>query len=186
MKNIKDWKKITKLAVLLLSSLLISMASASIINELTMTATIGTTTPDIVFWQGADWDAVGGSMGAANQSVTFSSMNGKNGSLTTYTEPVLIKNKGSASYNLNLTLVDWDTIPNTLRYVNITMYNGTSPKGSSIIILSSGPQSRSSDVVQINPGDSWRVQWDICWWSNVTGSESFTVTLKLYAEKVSS
>ena len=180
-------EKITKLAVLLFSSLLISMASASIINELTMTATVSITTPDIVFWQGADRDAVGGSMGAANQSVTFSSMNGKNGSLTTYTEPVLIKNKSPTySYNLNLTLYDNSTIPSTLRYVNITMYNGTSQMGSSIVILASGAQTSSSGVVQINPGDSWRVQWDICWWSNVTGSESFTVTLKLYAEKVSS
>jgi len=183
MKDIKDWKKVTKLAVLLISSLLISMASASIINELTMTATVGITTPDIVFWQGADWDAVGGSMGAANQSVTFSSMNGKNGSLTTYTEPVLIKNKGSSNYNLTLTLYSTSTIPNTLRYVNITMYDGTTPKGNSIIILSSGPQSSSSGEQIIPTGASWRVQWDICWWNNVTGSESFTVTLKLYAEK---
>jgi len=178
-KNV-EWKKMTKLIALLISSLLISTASASIINQLTITATVGVQSPDVVFWQGSDWDSAGGSMGDANQSVTFSSLNGKNGSLTTYSEPVLIKNKSpTASYYLNLTLSTYSGLNTHLKYINITMYEGTTKKGNSIILLASGPQSQASGSVLMGTSASWRVQWDIYWFGNATTSDSVQITLKL-------
>ena len=115
-----NYKKMLKLATLLISSLLIAIASASVYYTMFIEATVGVTGNKVQFWEGADFTTAGGSITDARQKVTFSSMNGMNGSLTTISEPVIINNTDTVNgYNLTLKLDSWTGNSSTVLYLSL-------------------------------------------------------------------
>ena len=178
-----NYKKSTKLLILLISTLFIASVSASIYYTMFMDATVGVSGNKVQFWAGADNGTVGCSITDARQKVTFSSMNGMNGSLTTISDPVKINNTDSGSaHTIELKLDTWTGTGGTpLYYINITLYNiGDVKQGNNIYLVPGGSgQVDTTGQVSIAASAVLRVQWDIYWMGTATTSDSVTVNLKL-------
>jgi len=175
-------KKSLKLLFLLMTSLLVASVSASIYYTMYMNATIGVAGNVVQFWAGGDTTTVGGSITDARQKVTFSSMNGKNGSLTTISDAVRINNTDTLNdHTIELKLSSWTgNSSSVLNYINVTMYDGITKKGNSIYLVPGGSgQVTTTGNQTITAGTNWRVQWDIYWKGTATTSDSVSVNLLL-------
>jgi hypothetical protein len=178
-----NYKKMLKFIMLLVSALFIASASASIYYTMFMRATVGVAGNKVQFWAGADFSNVGGAITDARQKVTFSNMNGLNGSLTTISDPVRINNTdASNSYTIELILDSWDGTSETpLYYIDITIYaqNGTKLGNSIHLVPGGSGQVETTGQLKMLAGEVWRVQWDIYWKGEATTDDSVTVSLKL-------
>jgi hypothetical protein len=179
-----NYKRSFKLITILVSSLLIGTVSASVYYTMFMNATVGVAGNKVQFWAGDDFTTAGGSITDARQKVTFSSMNGINGSITTITDPVKINNTdGSSPHTIELKLDSWtgDSFSAKLYYINITMYDATNAaKGNEIYLVPGGSGQVSTTGTQSMPVNAvWRVQWEIYWKGAATASDSITINLKL-------
>jgi hypothetical protein len=176
-------KKSLKFITLLLSSLLIASVSASVYYTMFMTATVGVTGNKVQFWEGTDFGRVGGSITDARQKVTFSGMNGLNGSLTTISDPVKINNTDTANaHNIELKLDSWSGTASTpLYYINVTIYaaNGTKLGNNIYLVPGGSGQVETTGQLTMLASEVWRVQWDIYWKGEATTSDQVTVSLKL-------
>jgi hypothetical protein len=182
----KIWgKKSLKLLFLLLASLLVSSVSASVYYTMFMSATVGVSGNKVQFWPGTDFSSTGGGITNARQEVTFTQMNGLNGSKTTYTDPVNINNTDAThGYGIDLELGSWTGSSSTPLYnITITMYNSPTAgtkEGDSIVLVPGGNgQPSSTGNVTIAAGTAWRVQWDIWWNGTATAGDTVSVNLQL-------
>ncbi|MEM0007648.1 MAG: hypothetical protein QXR89_05205 [Candidatus Bathyarchaeia archaeon] len=115
-------------------------------------------------------------------------MKGLPGQLVTYSDSVRICNNGTSQHNIKLEIQSTSYDGNagtTLDYINITIYND----GNVVDFLRLDPHgddggTRSSTDFQslASNNSSWRVQWDILWFSNATISDSIVMTLKITVE----
>jgi len=177
-----EYKKLLKIVVLLITSLLIATVSAATYYTMFMDATVGVAGSKVQFWEGADFDDVGGAITDGRQKVSFSSMNGQNGSLTTVSDPVKINNTDSGnSYTVELKLDSWTgTAATPMYYINITMYDGSTKMGENIYLVPGGAGQVDTTGNQTLPASTdWRVQWDLYWNGTATSSDSVTVNLHL-------
>jgi len=176
-------KKSIKLITLLISSLLIASVSANVYYTMFMTATVGVTGNKVQFWEGDDFSNVGGSITDARQKVTFNTMNGQNGSLTTISDPVKINNTDSSStHTIELKLDSWTGTASTpLYYINVTIYaaNGTKLGDNIHLVPGGSGQVETTGPLTMLANEVWRVQWDIYWKGTATTSDSVTVNLKI-------
>lgn len=180
-KQIRSSKSL-KLLFLVLSSLLIASVSASIYYTMYMNTTVGVAGNKVKFGPGTDFTTSGGTISNANQTVTFTSMDGQIGSLATISDPVNINNTdASNAHNIELKLSSWTGNTQThLYYINVTMYDGSTKKGANIYLVPGGSgQVSTTGVVSIPAIAVWRVQWDIYWNGDATISDSVTVNLQL-------
>jgi hypothetical protein len=176
-------KKSLKLVTLLISSLLIASASASVYYTMFMTATVKVAGNKVQFWEGADFNSVDGSITDARQKVTFNNMNGLNGSLTTISDPVEINNTDTSSaHTIELKLDSWSGTGSTpLYYINITIYaaNGTKLGNNIYLVPGGSGQVETTGPLTMLASEVWRVQWDIYWKGEATTNDQVTVSLKL-------
>lgn len=179
MKN--NVRKITKLVILLASSMLIAAVSASTYYSMFMSATVSVSGANKIFFTpGTDWGS--SQMGDGNQTVTLS-LSGQNGTATVVSDPVRIYNNDTSAHNINLKLRSWDGESQTqLNYINITLYNayptGGTAQGSTIYLVPGSGDVTETGSVQISSGATWRVQW-IIYWKPTASSETVTVDLEL-------
>ncbi|MCJ7560860.1 hypothetical protein MUO79_09650 [Candidatus Bathyarchaeota archaeon] len=172
-------KKSLKIAILLLSSLLIAGVSASTYYTMLMTGNVSVSGGNKVYFSpGTDWS---GTMGDGNQTCTLT-LSGGNGTIATYPDPVTINNTDTSPHALNLKLDSWtgDTQAQ-LNYINITMYNaasGGTKQGNTIYLVPGVGDVTETGSATITVGGTWRVEWIIYWKSTAT-SETVTVNLKL-------
>ncbi len=177
-----EYKKLLKIVVLLITSLLIATVSAATYYTMFMDATVGVAGNKVQFWEGADFTDAGGAITDARQKVTFSSMNGQNGSLTTISNPVTINNTHATdSYTIELKLDSWTgTAATPLYYINVTMYDVSTKMGANIYLVPGGAgQVDTTGQQTLGNMTGWRVQWDIYWNGTATSSDSVTVNLHL-------
>ena len=183
-----NYKKSLKLITLLISALLIGTASATIYNYMYMYATpIGVkSTYDVNFYDGNDASNAGGSITNNRQTVTFIGMEGSNGTLAKYGDPVRICNNDTVAHNTELAFDSWafsGSALTTLKYVNITLYDsGDSFVGCMSLIPAGGGNETAGTYSLAGNNDWWRVQWDIFWFGNATTSDSVDITLKITVE----
>lgn len=180
-----NYKKTLKMTTLLIMSILIATVSAATYYTMFMDADVGVAGNKVRFVAGADFGNVSGSITDSSQKVSFGSMDGVNGSLTTITDPVRVNNTDiSNSYAIELYLDSWTGIAATpLYYINVTMYDGATKKGDSIYLVPGGAGQVDTTGQQTLPANaSWSVQWDIYWNGTATGADSVTVNLKLKVE----
>lgn len=175
-------KKPLKLLILLLTSLLIATASASVHSNMFMNATVGVTANKVQFWEGTDFTAVGGSITDNHQKVTFSSMDGNNGSRTTISDPVKINNTDTVdAHTIELKLDSWTgTVSTPMYYINITMYDASNnTKGATIHLVPDGTgQVNTTGDQSIGATEVWRVEW-IIYWKGSASTETVDVHLLL-------
>jgi hypothetical protein len=178
-------KKSLKLITLLISALLISTVSATIYSYMNMNSTgIGVkSTYDVNFYAGADYTNAGGSITNNRQTVTFTSMQGSNGSLATYSDPVRICNNGTKIYNVELAFDSWTFHGNaltTLQYTNVTVFSSSSARIGSMSLIPAGGGNQTAGAHDLTASDWYRVQWDIMWYPNATaGTDTVDIYLKI-------
>ncbi len=178
--NVNINRKALKIAILLMTSLLIAGVSASTYYTMFMNASVGIAGNEVTFTPGADFGS--SSMGAGNQTVTLS-LTGDDGAITTTSDPVRILNSGAAAHNLNLQLDSWNGDSETdLNYIDVTIYDSTtggSAQGTTIHLVPGGSgQVATTGSVSIPATTTWRVQWVIYWQAGATTS-GVTVNLRL-------
>jgi len=183
-------KKSLKFITLLLSALLIGTASASIYNYMQITATVGVKATYVVnFYEGNDTSKAGGTITNNNQTVTFTNMEGPNGTLATYSDAVRICNNDTTAHNIKLE-IDSSTYngqaQSNLDYIKITIYDSGDTAVDSLQLDPHGDDGGDISATafhSLNANDAWwRVQWDILWFANATASDSVNITLKITVE----
>jgi len=91
-------KKALKVTTLLITSLLIANASASIVRQMELQGTITVGLPQLIWIEGEDVSAtISGSLATISLTV-------ENGTDMNFTSALYLKNNGTASYNYNITV----------------------------------------------------------------------------------
>jgi hypothetical protein len=180
-----NYKRSLKFVTLLITALLIGTASAYTYNMF-MNATVGVTATELSFTaNNPDYTTCGGAITDNNQKVTFSTMNGKAGVEAIY-DPVKITNGASAAHDIELMLDTWTGDDQTnLYYITITMYNGATQKGNSIVLYptTEGTSVTTSGTVNIGISEEWQVEWKVYWKGTATvGTDSVQVNLLLVVQ----
>jgi hypothetical protein len=174
-----NYKKVLRMAVLLVISLLIASVSAATYYTMFMDATVGIAGNEVTFTPGLDWGS--STMGGGNQSVSLG-LAGDAGANTTISDPVRILNSGSGDYDLNLQLDTWDGEAETdLNYIRVTIFNdvsGGTAEGATIELVPGGADVTETGTVTIGATTTWRVAW-IIYWKDTATTETVTVNLKL-------
>ena len=177
-------RKALKLLGLLISSLFIATVSAAYYAQMFMYAHVTVEGQYVAFVSAGNTTELSGSIISGGAEVTFGDMKGYNGSLASWSEAVNITNNhASQGYNVTLAYHDWNGYTETtLRYVNITMYDGDAQKGLMLTLVPGGNNVTASGKQVLSGSSMWRVQWDIFWWPNATITDTVDVTLKLIVE----
>ncbi|MCJ7634465.1 hypothetical protein MUP77_18990 [Candidatus Bathyarchaeota archaeon] len=179
----RKMRKCLKLLTLLISSLLIATASASMYNMF-MSATVGVRVTGMSFVaNNPDFTNCTGAITDNNQKVTFSSMNGIAGQEAIYI-PVDINNADTVGHDIDLVLDTWtgDGLGTKLYSITVTMYNGVTPQGASIVLYPTGGGTSvtNSTTVNIGTGATWQVEWKVYWKGTaVPITDSVQVNLQL-------
>ncbi|MGB9684834.1 MAG: hypothetical protein ACPL1Z_07905 [Candidatus Bathyarchaeales archaeon] len=180
-----NYKKSLKLITLLLSSVLIATVSASTYYSMFMTANVGVSGANKIFFTpGVNWGS--STMGPGNQTVTLA-LSAPNGTITTISDPVRIYNSDNQGHNINLKLLSWNgESESNLNYINITLYNSVSDgsaQGNTIYLVPGAGDVTETTAVSIGAGTTWRVEWVVYWKPDATVSNSVTVQLELEIDK---
>ena len=174
-------RKMMKLLILTLSSLIIASVSAVTYNMF-MNATVGVESTVMSFVANEpDFATCGGTLSDADQKVTFSTMNGKPGVEAIYT-PVNINNGDLTTHDIELVLDTWtgDSLT-TLYSITVTMYDGLNPQGASIVLYPTGEGTSvtTSGVVIIGASATWQVEWKVYWKGTAPLTDTVQVNLLL-------
>jgi hypothetical protein len=181
-----NYKKSLKLITLLITSLLIGLASAATYSELFMYGTtISIGTASVRFTDGANTTSIStAGISGTGAQVTFDNILAiEAGEIRTYEQAVNITNSAGATKTLNVTVESLTgNFSTNFDYLNITVLNGTgSPQGDSIIV-SSGLNVTFTGSLPMTNNAVWIVRWIIKAKSDATDAESFSVTLKVKVE----
>jgi hypothetical protein len=178
-------RKSVKIAVLLVTSLLISFASVSAYTEMFMhgnNITIGTA--GVTFTAGGDTSTMGGgdAINTQGTEVTFDTIpNIEPGEIRTYDQAVNITNGAGSTKNITVSFYSltgaWSS---NFDYVNVTVFaaNGTA-MGTTIKIVSSGSNVTSTGIMSMLNGEVWAVQWVIKAKTTATDGQAITLAFKV-------
>ena len=94
-------KKILKISTLLIMSVLIATASATVYRQMRLTGNITVSAPKLVWIEGEDADAT------IDESIASISLTVENGTAMNFTSAIYLKNQNtSGSFNYNITIID--------------------------------------------------------------------------------
>jgi len=179
-------KKSLKILALLITSLLISFASAETYTELFMHATpISIGSPGVYFVAGANTTAMGGgdAINSQGTEVTFDTITAvKPGEVRTYEKAVNITNNAGAAKTLNMSLDSLTGMfSNNFEYINITIVasNGTALGQTIKILPSPGTNITSTGNINIVDSATYTIKWVIKAKTTATSGQSINVTLRV-------
>ncbi len=175
-------KKLLRVFLLLLSSMLVVTASASVLNYLYMQASpITAETAKVQFVLADDSKEAGASIGTNGTYVSLNSMAGWPNSTRVYQAAVGIKNYDTTSRNITLAFASWTGDTNQIEFITVIVRNATggTQQGSTINV---GTPSSSTGVLEIPAGATWVVEWSIKWKAGALSTNSVSVTLQLLVE----
>jgi hypothetical protein len=184
-------RKSLKFITLLFSALLIGTASAAVYNYMYIYATlVGVKSIyKVNFYEGGDFVKAGGSITNNRQTVTFTGLEGPNGTLAEYGDTVRICNNDTIAHRIKLEIINRSyggSAQYTLDYIKITIYNSGNTQVDSLQIDPHNDDGGDDTTTDFNSlagnNDWWRVKWDIFWFGNATGTDSVSITLKITVE----
>jgi len=180
-----NYKKTIKLIALLITSLLISFASAQSYSELFMYGTdITIGTADVKFVAGGNTTTMG-SINTPGTEVTFNTIPDiKPGETRTYIQAVNITNNAASPKTINISFVSltgpWST---NFDYINVTMIDASgTQQGNSIEIVSSGTNVTETTGQSLPNGQTWTIKWIIKAKQGAAVTESISITFKVKVE----
>jgi len=171
-------KKPVKFLTLLLTALLIATASAGVYYSLTMKSTIEVAATNVYFVKGADNATANVNLSADNKSAQLS-LKAYPNVTTTYTDPIRVRNNGTADANIRLANVSATGSPTSFVFVNFTLM-GTSQRQLNFTVVggtwtSSGP----TDWITLpatNPDTEWSIKIQT---KAAAGATSGTATIEI-------
>jgi len=173
-----QFKKSMKFLTLLLTSMLIATASATIYNYMFLNANIGVEGMTLEWKLGVD-NATAGTQ-IAGVTATLTNLKGPPNGTRVYGDPVRLKNtagSGSTTFDLVIDTVSGDTVMDS---IVVRLYSiNTTALIQTVNVWSGG--AKGSDVTGLSiPSDNvWRFQWEITWKSTALVTHSVTVNLKV-------
>ncbi len=173
----RDRRRLLRTLLLLMSSLLIVSASASVYNLMYMQASpIPAEAADVQFVAAADSTAAGASIGANGTYVAFNSMAGWPNATRIYEAAVGIKNFDTVARTIELKFDSWSGSTNNIEHIYVKIFSDETQQGSTITVGTAGS---SSGSLSIPAGATWRVQWEIMWKAGALSTDTVSVTLQL-------
>ncbi|MEM2318000.1 MAG: hypothetical protein QW142_01115 [Candidatus Bathyarchaeia archaeon] len=185
-----NYKKSLKFITLLTSALLIGTASAAVYNYMYIYATPVSVKGiyKVNFYAGGDFTKAGGIITNNRQTVTFTGLEGPNGTIAEYDDTVRICNNDTLAHNIKLemTYSYGGNALSTLDYIKITIYSSTGNQVDYLRLDPHGDDGGSVTSTNFNSlagnNDWWRIKWDILWFGNATTTDSVSITLKVTVE----
>lgn len=186
----RNFRKSAKLVLLLITSLIISLASVFAYNEMFMygtDVTIGSA--GVYFVAAANTTTMGGADAINTQGtvVTFDEIPDITpGEVRTYELAVNITNNGASAKTVNISLSSL-TGPWSANFaeINVTMIDiGGNIKGNVLEIVSTGYGSNQTETggQQIGAGETWRIRWIIRAKTDATIGASIDIAFKVKVE----
>ena len=189
MENNKSMKKALKMALLLVTSLLIGYVSAASYTELFMSGNITIIQSKVYFVPGSDTNTISSTGIQGNgTTVTFDQIQITPGEVLIYEEAVNITNKAGASKTITLSLdsISGAFTTDNFEYINVSVIatNG-STMGNVIHIVP--PGSTDSNTTTTGPitmpnNAEWAIKWVIKAANTATVNDSISVTIKVRVE----
>jgi len=172
----KNLKKLLKMAILLVSSLIIANVSAQVYNYLHLTATISSGALPINWDYGTNTNVTTTINGA---TCTISGMNGSAGATTVYNDTVRIVASSNTTFDLIIDDVSGNT--SILDYMLIRLRdNATDTVKATIIVWDASNQpGTGQNELNIMANEQWEVEWEFKLASDAPAGETVTVTLRL-------
>ncbi|MEM3726400.1 MAG: hypothetical protein QXK98_06010 [Candidatus Bathyarchaeia archaeon] len=175
----KTGKRLLRIFLLLMSSVLVVAASASILNYLYMQASpITPETAQVQFVLTEDSEAAGASIGTNGTYVSLNSMAGWPNATRVYQAAVGIRNFDSASRNITLAFASWSGDTDQIEFITVIVRDavGGTQQGEPINV---GTPGSSTGELIIPAGATWVVEWDVKWKAGALSTNSVSVTLQL-------
>jgi len=175
-------RRLLRTFFLLITSLLIITASASVYNYMYMQATsIAPETADVQFVTAADSTAAGASIGTNGTYVSFTSMAGWPNSTRTYQAAVGIQNLDTAARTIELKFDqagDWSGNTGNIDSITVIVRNsaGGTQQGTTINVGTAGS---STGAISIPASTTWVVEWNIKWAAGALSTNTVSVKLTL-------
>jgi len=175
-------KRLLRIFLLLISSVLVVTASASVLNYLYMQASpITAETAKVQFVTAEDSEAAGANIGTNGTYVSFNSMAGWPNATRVYQAAVGIKNFDTVSRNITLIFDSWSGDTDQIEFITVIVRDtaGGTQQGSTINV---GQQGSSTGKITIPAGTTWVVEWSIKWKAGALSTNAVSVTLQLLVE----
>jgi len=174
--------KALKLLSLLLISMVIATASASVYNYMYMQSLqVSVEAADVRFVTGTDSTAAGATIGTNGTYVSFNSMAGWPNSTRVYQDAVGIQNFNStSSYTIELKFDqagDWSGDTPDIDYIYVKVFNATNIQQGSTITV--GSASSTTTAINLPASTTWHVQWEIKWKAGTLSTKKVSVKLTL-------
>jgi hypothetical protein len=173
-------KKSLKIVTLLVSSLLIATASATIYNYLNLSAGVG------VEGLTLNWDDTGIDTTATIEGVTctINGLMGPAGGTRTYNNAIKLTSTAATTFDIEVVSVTTAGGSGTtvLTSMEVRIYDDspTSTLKGTLDVFSGGSAGTTPVTdLTMTGADSWRLEWDVTWSSSATVSDSVTVILKV-------
>jgi hypothetical protein len=172
-----NYKKSMRLALLIVSTLLIATASAAVYNQLFQTGHVTATTYGLQWIEGAENGTVGLSVTGATCSM--STLTAPVGGARNYTDPVRLNNTEATAHTYDLVISSLSGNTTHLEYLYVKLYNSTDDLKQTLTVWSGGSQGSNLNNIQIPGNDNWRFEWDIKWNTSSNTSSAVDVSLRI-------
>ena len=156
-----NYRKSLKLITLLLTSIFIATASATVYTTMYMKATpITVSASEVRFTTGSDTSSAGGTINSAGTEIVFTGMSVAPNATRTYTQAVNVTNFGTGNHKITLQTYSVTGNLTGFKYINVTIFSEAGVKqGISIRISPTLGNVTSTGQLTIGTGKIWSVQW---------------------------
>ncbi|MEM0096385.1 MAG: hypothetical protein QW660_07100 [Candidatus Bathyarchaeia archaeon] len=169
-----NYKKILKLSMLLVSSLLIATASASVYTQMFLKAKVGVAGASLQWSPGTNPNATVNIVGSL---CTIDGLDGIAGQTVIFDDVVRIKNAGSKAVTFNITVTKCSGSTSNLTSIFVEMYEDGTLKNT--LIVWNGSKGDPLTNLSIGTGGEWTLTWKITWSNNAVTSDYVDVELRL-------
>jgi hypothetical protein len=170
-------KKSLKLATLLIASILIATASATVYTQMFLSANVGVAGLSLKWEQGTNANVTCDIVGS---TCTLTGLKGYPGQTAIYNDTVRVTNAGSGVVTFNMTTTQCQGSTANLTSIYVKIYNGTDDSLLyTLAVWESGAIGDPLTNLTINAGVTWKLSWEITWSNNAVISDSVDVAIRL-------
>jgi len=172
-----NYKKILKMSILLISSLLIATASASVYTQMFLSARVNVAGASLQWEQGSNVNTTASIVGS---TCTIEGLEGYAGLTAIFNDVARIKNVGSKTVTFNITVTQCSGSTNKLTSIYVKIYNySDNSLLYTLTVWENGDMGDPLTNLQINANVNWTLTWEITWGNDATTSDYVDVALRL-------